>query len=361
MNKKQWIILLSGLVVLALAVWGITHFTKTKDTANEAQNEAEKEVSKTRDEKAEEISEKVGIKEKLVSMEEIEKAIKGWEVNEGTMTPTKEYEYIKEEFGKENAEAFKHNQLYKEDDSEFVKDQIVLMYQNRSEDTKTVPLLPLLEIERSIAGEYGGDSNKVDSYTIVDEVGKENEVYDDNYYLDKLGFEKAGNYLIGYPKIDTTYKHDNYYWDELFDTDKDEYTSKSTLTFYVLLEEDMKLEDAIEELSNLDVQVQGNKADYFGKVLEKDFPELKYNHLKSLIDLNVEDGMEYLPKNGVVTVMYEYDGENIFPKGTENEIESYEDIESILNNPEFQPRITINGKEFQLQRGSEVGIIQFQK
>lgn len=365
MGKKQWIFVLGGVMVLLLVVWGITYFTKTEDTLGKAVDEAKEETEENRKELSEAMSDLAGIKENLVSMEEIESQLRIWEEDGelGNGTPDEIYKKIQEKYGKETAKAYERGGLYKESDSDFIKDQIILGYRMEAEKGNAVSVLPLMSIHRPIGLQKYYMDEVLEPYMILDKDEYDEEIHDSQFYLDTNGFSQVGDCLIGYPQIVTNLfdmaelqRHlPEINWENV-----DESLNKVIvpLKFYVLLEDDLSLEDAIDKLSNMDVTVNGLKARYYGKYLEDFSTELPKNDKKSLLMLDIQKGMNYLPKDGVVPVYYELDLLSILPKdGNElrklggnkvNELlietlKGYENME-----------LLIDGKEFTLNRGNQL-------
>lgn len=365
MGKKQWIFVLGGVMVLLLVVWGITYFTKTEDTLGKAVDEAKEETEENRKELSEAMSDLAGIKENLVSMEEIESQLRIWEEDGelGNGTPDEIYKKIQEKYGKETAKAYERGGLYKESDSDFIKDQIILGYRMEAEKGNAVSVLPLMSIHRPIGLQKYYMDEVLEPYMILDKDEYDEDIHDSQFYLDTNGFSQVGDYLIGYPQIVTNLfdmaelqRHlPEINWENV-----DESLNKVIvpLKFYVLLEDDLSLEDAIDKLSNMDVTVNGIKARYYGKYLEDFSTELPKNDKKSLLMLDIQKGMNYLPKDGVVPVYYELDLLSILPKdGNElrklggnkvNEllIETLKGYETM--------ELLIDGKEFTLNRGNQL-------
>lgn len=352
-------------MVLLLVVWGITYFTKTEDTLGKAVDEAKEETEENRKELSEAMSDLAGIKENLVSMEEIESQLRIWEEDGelGNGTPDEIYKKIQEKYGKETAKAYERGGLYKESDSDFIKDQIILGYRMEAEKGNAVSVLPLMSIHRPIGLQKYYMDEVLEPYMILDKDEYDEEIHDSQFYLDTNGFSQVGDCLIGYPQIVTNLfdmaelqRHlPEINWENV-----DESLNKVIvpLKFYVLLEDDLSLEDAIDKLSNMDVTVNGLKARYYGKYLEDFSTELPKNDKKSLLMLDIQKGMNYLPKDGVVPVYYELDLLSILPKdGNElrklggnkvNELlietlKGYENME-----------LLIDGKEFTLNRGNQL-------
>lgn len=359
--------MLSGLVVLLLAVWGITYFTKTEDTLGKAVDDAKKETEKNRKELSKGIADQAGIEESLVSMEEIESQIRIWEEDEkidNEVDTDEIYKKIKEEYGNETAKAYKRGGLYKENDSKFIKDQIILGYRMEAEDGTAVPVIPLMSIHRPIGGQKYYMDEVLEPNMILEKDEYDEEVHDSQFYLDTNGFLQVGDNLIGYPQLVTNLFEALKLQRSLPEIDWEKHLDESIekmvipLKFYVLLDEDLNLEEAIDKLSNLNVTINGTEANYYGKVLGDYSVELPQNDKKSLLTLDIEEGMTYLPKDGVVPVYYEVDSASLLQKDLNelSKIDGNERRELLLETLKGYENmeLIIDGQEFTLNRGNQL-------
>lgn len=302
----------------------------------------------------------------LASLEEVYEAIYQEQHDQGGYIPPAEhYDFVEETFGRVNALAYQGGYIYSEEDDDFLKGQAMLQYKNEEYNTEYAPILPIIRIDRWYRNDNSSPTKVLDAY--ANDWRK--------FYLDTEGFEQVGDYLIGYPIVTAYSDHNQYYERQLnFPSMTDQEQSvklaederfllTGTITFHILLDEDKEVEEAIEEFSHLNVQIDGVKADYFGKILEEHYPNLDRADLKALIDVDILEEAVYLPKDGVVTVKYEFlGGLPLLPDGEKAKAQTEEEREALYTNPDYYPTLMIEGTEFPLLNAVDMeGEIAFQR
>lgn len=307
MERKQWLILILCVLMLGITVWTVSYFVSNKDKAQEYVKKEEKEQEKEQEADLEEIKKKLETDEKIVTKEEISDYVKDLDSDsEKFYTNTELAEKIEKKYGKVNREAFEGNYAYSQRDSDFIKGQKELYYKMLSSKSKAIEILPYLDIHVNYSVLSEGD--KTDPYVLY----SEEDINTLNFYDDTEKFKSEGKYKVGYPMLNSEQKlarvQEEEYTEKAQRKNKDfgDYVNYVTVEFYVQVEEDMKLEDAVKEFSNFDVKVNGTKAEHSLKLHplnEEEYPDKKR---KALSDLEGKKGKTYLPKNGVVKVVYDF-------------------------------------------------------
>ncbi|WP_040979735.1 hypothetical protein [Oceanobacillus jeddahense] len=376
MNKKQWLTVIGGVIVLSLAVFLILYFNN-RETAGET---AGKEAEGLSEEERKELEERAGIDD-LISIEEASAALR--EAIENEELDKVDHEFIEEKFGEKHSRAYLFRSMYSETDSEFLKGQAILHYKIAENNKDYVSITPLMELNRhnDFTDDEGTYKNDVKT-----------EVWSgflNNYHKDTQGFERIGDYLIGYPgvghlipaelnhyegiyinlpylelevdeqdkpeelavysfdgeMIESKVYNDEGILEEEFNEKKSQIFNNSFIVFYVLLEEDMKLENAVDSFSNLNILVNGEQAEAYGTIVEKNIPNSGENELKSLVSLEVGEE-DYLPKDGVLEVIYEIDSQSIYNSDALSNAETQADFQRIYS--ENVVTVNIEGTEFDL-------------
>src|SRR5699024_7342518 len=357
MSMKQWLKLILGLIALSLLVLGVFYYVESKDGSKDSIEEVKEEQQEKRKKVSKSVTEMLGLEEgeRLLTKEEIKDFITKLKRDEGEEVVTDMYikEKIREEYGKVNAVAYREGLMIEEDDSDFVKSQVIRELASVLGDTNIAKGIPLVYISNPIDDEFDNEKYKEPSEVFVSSSDYPLPLY----RTDTNGFKDVGHANIGYPNISYIPYNFNYIDSNKLDDLEDEYIVNVEVS--MLVEETMTLKEVYDIYNKTEVYIGGDKLDPLGTNIKKYDEDFVKDFVKDLNLSGVIHGLEeyeftgsdlnnkYVLKDTVVKLGYEYDLTNL----TDGENKFVEDGLYYDLDYENTPVINVNGEEFLTEIG----------
>ncbi|PGR83642.1 hypothetical protein [Bacillus cereus] len=316
-------------VLVALTIGTVTYYSYNtpmdRDTSAGTQ-----EMDKATDELSDEISKEVGFE--FPTKEEVEQHLTKLEKRNGDLLPMGRYNAVKEEYGEKVADCYVSGLLVSIGMSDEDKDQVV----------------------RSVRDLYGGKvtqgAPKRDVYNRpqgqILSKGRDSGAIATDYWADTGGFDKVGDWFVGYPVVAPNG------FETILDTketekEKDKFKDKTLIHFYAFTNEDKEVEDVVKELSELEVTLNGKKAKTPSSV-SKNYglpADMDLGAVTSLIPAKGKDiaGTKLL-KGGLVEVVYVIDNAVLFTDPAELDTDEVKKAHLKVNGKSYD--IFRNPKEF---------------
>lgn len=289
MNKKQWMMLGGGFIVLLLVVFLALFIKDTQDPSEKAVKELKKEKEELQEDKRNEITKILGTKDEILTYEEMKDIVKEIEKDHGELFDHEVRNIISDKYGEINGIAYHYGYLVKKDDSEFNLTQVAnnlagameLGYTDVGDDYEDVSIESAIIPTKSLI-EYTNPVNNTDEpekepTRVVDEIEGSMEPLV-ALVNNSDGFVETNKGYVGYPRVINSLPHAMYFGID----DEWERYKKVPLEVDILLKEDTTLKEAIEKYSDLYITVNGEEAEVINTILsEEDF--------KKLMELIMED------------------------------------------------------------------------
>lgn len=287
------------------------------------------EMKQATDDLSSEVSKEVGFE--FPTKEEVDQYLTKLEKRNGDLLPMGRYNAVKEEYGEKVADCYSGGLLVSMGMSDEDKEQVTRSVRAMYEKDTTQG-----NLKRKVFNPAGGK---------LSSEGVNSGATGRDYWVDTKGFDKTGDWAVGYPVV-IPYGFGEFLNGKDMQETAEKFKDKTLIHFYAFAEEDKAVKDVVKDLSTLDVKINGKQAKTPSSVV-KNYGRKVDMDMGAVVSLTPKDGDATkltLLKGGLVEVVYAIDNKVLFQDDAELQSEEVKKASLTINNVTYD--IYRNPKEF---------------